>query len=502
MNNDKYDIIIGLEIHVQSKTKSKMFCPCSTDYFHKEPNTLTCPACMGMPGALPVPNKRAIELCILFGLATHCNISPTLRFDRKHYFYPDLPKGYQISQYDNPICFDGYVTINRDGEDINVEIERIHQEEDVAKATHHKEITGEEYTLIDYNKSGMPLIEIVTKPTIHSALEAKLYATKIRQYARYLGISDADMEKGQMRCEPNISVQLKGTWEHVDGKILPKDGHRLYPKVEVKNIGSISAVEKSIEYEVTRLIDMIESGEKIIQQTRGWNAEKGITEFQRSKESAQDYRYFPDPDIPIITITKEDIDSISKELVQLPDQLIEKYINEYGLSRYDAEVITDDRKTAQYFETILSSISTLSYDKKVIAKEIVNWLTGVMFSLSNEKSLNVYDLEFNIEDFKILLDSYLSKKMTISKAKEIFIQSIKEQKSLNELITQTLQSTVGGDKLTEVINTIVSNNQKAVDDYKSGKEASLMFLVGQVMRETKGNTDANTVKNLLIEVLK
>ncbi len=502
MNNDKYDVIIGLEIHIQSKTQSKMFCPCSTDYFHKEPNTLTCPVCMGMPGALPVPNKRAVELCILFGLATNCTISETLRFDRKHYFYPDLPKGYQISQYDNPICSNGYITVNRDGEDIKIDIERIHQEEDVAKATHHKEITGEEYTLIDYNKSGMPLIEIVTKPTIRNALDAKLYANKIRQIARYLGISDADMEKGQMRCEPNISVQTKGSWRYENGKILPNEGYTLNPKVEVKNIGSISAVEKSIEYEVNRLIEMIENGEKIIQQTRGWNAEKGITEFQRSKESAQDYRYFPDPDIPVITVTPQDIERIREQLVKLPDQLISKYMTDYGLNRYDSEVITENKETAEYFENLLNSLKSLNYDIKIIAKELVNWLTGVMFSIANEKGIYVYELEYSIDSFKILMDTYLSKKITISKAKDLFIDSIKNNKDLSILISDTLSNTFDGDKLDQVINNIINNNTKAVDDYKSGKEASLMFLVGQVMRETKGNTDANTVKNRLIELIK
>jgi aspartyl-tRNA(Asn)/glutamyl-tRNA(Gln) amidotransferase subunit B len=251
MNKD-YDVIIGLEIHIQTKTESKMFCSCKSKYFEQEPNTQVCPVCIGLPGALPVPNKRAIEKCILLGLATGCTISPKIRFDRKHYFYPDLPKGYQISQYDNPICSNGEVTIKgENGEQVAVSIERIHQEEDVAKSFHKEEaLTGESYSLIDFNKSGVPLIEIVTKPVIHSAHDAKEYATKIRQIARYLDISDADMEKGQMRCEPNISVQKKGSWKYEDGKILPIGENKLYPKVEVKNIGSISAVEKSIEYEV------------------------------------------------------------------------------------------------------------------------------------------------------------------------------------------------------------------------------------------------------------
>jgi len=280
MENSKYDVIVGLEIHIQTKTNSKMFCTCPTGYFQKEPNTHVCPVCLGLPGALPVPNKRALELCILMGLATNCDIAPEIHFDRKHYFYPDLPKGYQISQYKKPICSNGHVELSNS----TVEIERIHQEEDVAKSTHHIETdTNKEYSLIDYNKSGVPLIEIVTKPCIRSGEQAKEYATRIRQIARYLNISDADMEKGQMRCEPNISVQKKGMWEQKGEEIVPIGKYKLNAKIEIKNIGSITAVEKSINYEVNRLIEALETNKEIIQQTRGWNANKNMTDFHRSK---------------------------------------------------------------------------------------------------------------------------------------------------------------------------------------------------------------------------
>ena len=248
---EKYDVIIGLEIHVQTKTKSKMFCSCPAQYFQKEPNTQVCPMCLGL-GGTPKPNKRALELCILMGLGTNCEIASEIQFDRKHYSYPDLPKGYQITQGENPLCSNGYVEVPSGAK---VEIERIHPEEDVGKSTHHVEAsTGKEYTLLDFNKSSVPLIEIVTKPNIRSAKDAKDYATKIRQVARYLNVSDADMEKGQMRCEPNISIQEKGKWEYKDGKILPIGDYKLNPKTEVKNIGSITAVEKAIEYEVKRMI--------------------------------------------------------------------------------------------------------------------------------------------------------------------------------------------------------------------------------------------------------
>ncbi len=504
MNN--YDVIIGLEIHIQNKTKSKMFCTCSTDYFQKEPNTLTCPACLGMPGALPVPNRRAIELCILMGLATHCKIADIVRFDRKHYFYPDLPKGYQISQYDNPICSDGYVDVVVNGEEKRVEIERIHQEEDVAKSTHHKEKnSGKEYTLVDYNKSGMPLIEIVTKPVIRSAGEAKEYANRIRQIARYVGASDADMEKGQMRCEPNVSVQVKGTWEYKDGKIFPKEGYTLNPKVEIKNIGSISAVEKSILYEVDRLIKEIESGSKIVQQTRGWDADRGVTTFQRSKESAQDYRYLPDPDIPLIQITDKDIKEISKELPELPSEKYERYVKDYGLSSYDSDVLSQDRNTAQYYDQLVEVLKK-QFDIKEAAKEGANWLTGIIFGLSNDLNKPITDIlsvEF-FEDFKDLISAIKSKQITSSKGKEIFDSAVRENKiqELSDMVKQSVSSVVTDDSAIETMaRDVLEANEKAVKEYKGGKTTVIMFLVGQLMREAKGNVNPTTAKEILEKLL-
>ena len=501
MKKENYDIIIGLEIHIQSKTQSKMFCSCPTQYFGKEPNTHVCPTCLGLPGALPVPNKRAIELCILLGIATNCDIDSEIHFDRKHYFYPDLPKGYQISQYKRPICSDGYIEIkDEDGKKYSIGIERIHQEEDVAKSTHHTE-GNLEYSLIDYNKSGVPLIEIVSKPNIRSAYQAKEYATKIRQIVRYLGISDADMEKGQMRCEPNISVQTKGTWEYKNGEILPIGDNKLNSKVEVKNIGSISAVEKSIEYEVERMIKEIEESKKIVQQTRGWNADKGITEFQRSKETADDYRYMPDPDIPIVEIKDEDIERISKEIVELPEEKKDRYLTTYSLSEYDSDVLTADRDISKYFEDILE---ILSKDMETVkaAKAASNWITGAVFSIANDKKIDINESNIPKESLSYLILEFEKKILTRNKAEELLRESLEQKKDLKELISNTIEeSKQNTDNLDSIVDEVISNNPKAVSDFKSGKQASIGYLVGQVMQKTKGSADPNKARLVLIEKL-
>lgn len=493
---EKYDVIIGLEIHIQTKTNSKMFCSCAAQYFEKKPNTQVCPVCAGLPGALPVPNKRAIEKCILFGLATNCTISKNIRFDRKHYFYPDLPKGYQISQYDNPICFNGYVNIkNRKGEKVKVEIERIHQEEDVAKSLHVKN-----YTLIDCNKSGVPLIEIVTKPVIKSAFEAKEYAAKIRQIVRYLDISDADMEKGQMRCEPNISVQKKGTWEYDNTIIKPLGKNKLNPKVEIKNIGSISAVEKSIDYEVQRIIKAIENNEKIVQQTRGWNADKGITEFQRSKESAQDYRYCPDPDIPIITITKDVINEISKELVELADEKIDKYMSKYKLSEYDAQLLTASKENSVFFETLLTKVNK-DVDKNA-AKIVANWITGPIFAHLNNTNKTLKDLENIIEDLSLLIIKVEKKEFLNSKAREILEKALNEGISLKKLLEESDTEIIEDENQIEnFVKKAIEENKNAVNDYKAGKKNAISFLTGQVMKASRGNANPKMVQQILIKLI-
>jgi aspartyl-tRNA(Asn)/glutamyl-tRNA(Gln) amidotransferase subunit B len=499
MGNEKYDLIVGLEIHIQTKTNSKMFCSCPTGYFHEEPNTHVCPVCLGLPGALPVPNKRALELCVLMGLATNCSIDNEIYFDRKHYFYPDLPKGYQISQYKRPICSNGKVELSNS----TVEIERIHQEEDVAKSTHHIESsTGLDYSLIDYNKSGVPLIEIVTKPCIRSAQEAKEYATRIRQIARYLNISDADMEKGQMRCEPNISIQEKGKWEYKDGMIVAIDDYELNPKVEVKNIGSITAVEKSIEYEFNRLVEALENGEEIIQQTRGWNADRGITEFQRSKETADDYRYMAEPDIPVIEISDDDISRISEELVELPHEKIKRYKEEYKLSNYDAEVLSAEREVSEFYDKLVKKLNKEINDLPSSAKLAANSITGTIFAWLNEKGISISEANLDLHDLVQWNLALHENEITKNKAEELLKKSLNKGEDLSDLLDEfRTKAEKSADSLEDTIKEVIDENSNAVSDYKDGKKASIGFLIGQVMQKTQGTADPNEARSILIKEL-
>lgn len=490
---EKYDLIVGLEIHIQTNTQSKMFCTCPAKYFQKEPNTQVCPVCLGLPDApLPLVNKRAIELCILMGLGTNCNIENEIHFYRKHYSYPDLAKGYQISQYNNPLCSNGYVE-TVDG--VRIDIERIHPEEDVAKSTHHTEkSSGKSYFLIDYNKSSVPLIEIVTKPCIRTPKDAKDFATEVRKIARYLNISEGDMEKGQMRCEPNVSVQEKGKWEYKDGKIVPKGNYKLNPKVEVKNIGSITAVEKSIIYERERLIKCIEEGEEIIQQTRGWDADRNITVFQRSKEDAEDYNYTPDPDIPIIEVSSTDIERISEELIELSNEKINRYIKDWDISKYAAEVISSTKENAYYFEKLQKQLSK-ELSEKEAALEASNWLMGTIFAIGN--------LNIDIADLTLLILAFKNGIITKNKGEEILKDSLENGKDIKKELEKIKEEKENvTDNLVEIVKDTIKNNSKAVNDYMGGKESTLGFLVGQVMQNTKGTANPNDVRETLINELK
>ncbi|MEK7097562.1 MAG: Asp-tRNA(Asn)/Glu-tRNA(Gln) amidotransferase subunit GatB, partial [Patescibacteria group bacterium] len=344
-----HDVIIGLEIHAELKTKSKMFCSCDNDSENKEPNTVVCPICLGQPGTLPVPNKQAIEWTLLVGLCLDGKISRLSKFDRKNYFYPDLPKGYQISQYDLPFVYDAKLEIN--GDDIS--ITRIHLEEDTGKSSHP---AGKNYSLVDYNRAGTPLMEMVTDPVIRDGQTAKKFCQRFQQILRYLDVSDADMEKGHMRCEANISVQEKGRWERKGKDINSIGDYKLNSKVEVKNLNSFRAIEKAIDYEIKRQIQALQDGEKIIQETRGWNEDKGETFSQRTKETSADYRYFPEPDIPPIKIDDGWIEKIRQDLIELPTAKIKRFKEEYDLSEQDAEILAGDKDLADFTEKTISEL--------------------------------------------------------------------------------------------------------------------------------------------------
>jgi aspartyl-tRNA(Asn)/glutamyl-tRNA(Gln) amidotransferase subunit B len=444
-----YRVIIGLEVHVELKTKSKMFCSCSADYFGQEPNTHTCPVCLGLPGALPVPSQQAIEWCVQIGHALNCNISLFSKFDRKNYFYPDLPKGYQISQYDEPFCSSGHIEIN--GKKFG--ITRVHMEEDTGKLTH-----AGDSSLIDFNRSGVPLVEIVTEPDFDNAKDVKAYLQKLQQIVRYLGVSDADMEKGQMRLEPNISIAY-GEELMADGKNHEHSATRHLPpyKVEVKNINSFGFVEKAIDFEIKRQLEILEKGETPKQETRGWDENKNATVSQRAKEEANDYRYFPEPDIPPIRWTQAKIDELKNSLPELPDAKLARFEKSFGLSRYDAEILTKEITTADFFEQAVKDSK-----EKVTAKQIANYIIN--------RHVNI--------------DEVLPAKL---------IEDILQANKTNDINT---------DELIAVVQKILKDNPKIAEDFKHGNPNVIQFAIGQVMYIIKKKIDTNIVRKLIMEELK
>jgi aspartyl-tRNA(Asn)/glutamyl-tRNA(Gln) amidotransferase subunit B len=436
-----YEPVVGMEIHVELKTASKMFCGCKNDPFHApKPNIYTCPVCLGLPGALPVPNKKAVEWTIKLGLALGCEINLFSKFDRKNYFYPDLAKGYQISQYDQPFAINGTLG--------GVGIRRVHLEEDTGKLQ-HSTVDGKKVSLVDFNRSSVPLVEIVTEPDIHSGDQAKEFLKKLHQIVRYLEISDADMEKGSMRLEPNISVR-QGSGDRVQGTAelqLPPY------KVEVKNINSFSFVKKAIEYEAKRHIEMLERGETPKQETRGWNEDKGVTFAQRSKEEAEDYRYFPEPDIPPMRFTREYIADVQSHIGELPQAKKERFIGAFGLNEYDAELITESKALADFYEAAVS----VGEEQGVTAKQLANWIIN-----KKVDSANV--------------------------APGALVAEVKKATTVED---------VSEDVVGAAIETVMKANEKAVTDFRAGKEQSFMFLFGQTLRQLQGKGDKQKIQELL-----
>lgn len=441
MNN--YIPVIGLEIHVELKTKSGMFCQCANGLDDAAANSQVCPVCLGLPGALPVPNKKAIEWTIKIGKALNCAISHHTKFDRKHYSYPDLAKGYQISQYDEPIAKTGYLEFGPNhgtykNEAKKFRIHRVHLEEDTGKLIHKNDETR-----IDFNRSGVPLVEIVTEPDFTSSSDVKMFLEELHAIIRYLDVSDADLEKGTMRMEPNISVKLVGA----EG--LPKY------KVEVKNINSFNFVKRAIDFEVARHIELLESGKTPAQETRGWDSEKGITYSQRTKEEAHDYRYFPEPDIPPFILEDEYIKKITDTIPELPKAKLDRFIKELHLKELDAYIISRDRAVADYFEAVLTLVKKENKDPGIEQK--------VASALTNKR---------------------------ISSA-------VSPEESAKKYIELTKPVATDTGLLAESVKKVVAANEKAVSEYKSGKTTVIMFLVGQVMKEMKGKADASTVRKAL-----
>lgn len=471
--NEKYEVVIGLEVHAQLLTNTKIFCGCSTK-FGSLPNSNVCPVCLGHPGVLPVLNKKVVEYTVLMGKATNCRINKKSVFARKNYFYPDLPKDYQISQYEEPICEHGKVTIEfKDGSKKDIGLTRIHMEEDAGKSIHD---LGDD-TMIDLNRTGTPLMEIVSEPDMRSAEEAFLYLTKLKQLLLYLGICDGNMEEGSLRCDANISIRLKGE-------------SKLGTKVEVKNMNSFRNVEKAIECEIERQIDMVEEGKTIIQQTLLWNADLNNVFPMRTKEEAHDYRYFPDPDLMPVIVDEKWENEIAMSLPELPDVKKERFINQFSLPKYDSEILTSSRELADYYEQVLNE--TNDY------KTASNWVMTEVLKSVNENKIS--PKEFNVTPQNLgKLISLINKNTISSKiAKDIFPEMIQSGKDPESIVKEkNLVQISDSSELESMIDKILDANPKDVQDYLGGKEKAIGFFVGQIMKESKGKANPQIVNQLL-----
>ena len=474
----EYETVIGLEVHVELATKTKIFCACSTA-FGSAPNTHTCPVCTGMPGSLPVLNKKVVEYAMAVGLATNCQINQYSKFDRKNYFYPDNPQNYQISQLYLPICHDGGVEIETEsGGKKTIGIHEIHMEEDAGKLVHDD---WEGVSLVDYNRSGVPLIEIVSEPDMRSAEEVIAYLEKLRMTIQYLGASDCKMQEGSMRADVNLSVREKGAKE-------------FGTRTEMKNIGSFKAIAHAIEAETARQIDLIESGEKVVQETRRWNDDQGYSYAMRSKEDAKDYRYFPDPDLPPVCISDEWLESVRAALPELQPEKMARYQSEYGLSEYDSRILTESKKMADMFE----KTTTLCQKPKKVA----NWLIGEASRLLKEKGQDAESLWFSPIHLAQLTDLVDAGTINNNTAKEVFTAIFEQDVDPSAYVDAHGLGMVNDDSaLEQAVSDVLAANPKTVEEYKSGKTKVLGFLVGQVMKAMKGKANPGKVNEMMTEKL-
>ena len=493
-----YEAVIGLEIHVQLKTRSKMFCSCENLGGGGEPNTTVCPVCMGHPGTLPVLNQEAIKKGLKLSLALHCEISNDTRFDRKHYFYPDLPKGYQISQYDRPIGVGGYLTLLVDGIEKKFELERLHLEEDAGKIFHR----GKE-SLVDFNRTGVPLAEIVTKPVFRSAAEARQFLQELRLIARYLGVSDADMEKGQLRCDANISLRKPGE-------------KKLNAKTEVKNLNSFKAVEKALLYEMQRQGKLHDTGKPPQQnETHGWDENKLITVVQRGKEESHDYRYFPEPDLPRLVIDDTEIAAARAALPELPAAKRRRFITEFELRSEDVDILATDKDIANYFEAVVSELKNWleavnkdmkdvwSQNKKKIIKLAHSWITRELFKYLKTESDAVSDIKITPENFSEFISLVYEAKVNSTSAQTIFDKMYHEGRDPSDIAEdENLFQTADTDTIREFARLVIKENPKQAQQFTDGKEVVLQYLVGQIMKKSHGTASPQVASDILREELK
>lgn len=474
-----FEVVIGLEVHSQLLTKSKMFCSCSTDYAYAAPNTHVCPICMGMPGVLPVINEQAVVYTIMTALALNCEIPEYSKFDRKNYPYPDLMKGYQISQYDIPLSRNGYLTIEHDGQTKRIGITRVHLEEDTARLLHH-----DGYSLVDINRSGTPLMEIVSEPDMRSPEEARLYMQKLREILVYLGVSSGRMEEGSLRCDANISVR-------------PRGQQKLGVKSEIKNMNSFRSVERALAYEAQRQIELLRAGQPIHQETRGWVETKGITVPQRSKEYAHDYRYFPEPDLPPLLISRAWVEELRARLPELPDARRARYMDEYGLSVQDANVLTEDKALGDYFEQVVAVSQT--GDRKARAKAAANLVLNDVVRLLKNNSISIQESPLSPAASANLLDLLENDRITGKQAKEVLEEAFASGKMPDAIVKEKGFEPPISDQgaLERIIEEVIANNSKAASDYRAGKTNALQALKGQVMKQTRGRAKPDIVETLL-----
>ena len=477
----KYEPVIGLEVHVQLGTRTKIFCGCANG-FGAGPNTNVCPVCLGLPGALPVLSRRAVELAIAASLALHCKVSPFSRFARKNYFYPDLPKGYQISQYDQPLAEHGYLDVDVDGTPKRIGITRVHMEDDAGKSIHDGFKDSGRYTYVDLNRSGTPLIEIVSEPDMRASDEAYAYLTEIKQVLQYIGVSDCDMEKGQLRCDANVSVRLRGA---------PQFG----TKAEVKNLNSFRFLKLALDYEISRQVELIESGGKVVQETRLYNPDLGQTFGMRSKEHAHDYRYFPEPDLVPLRISEHWLHKVKSRLPELPADRRQRLVSQYELREYDANVLTQTREIGDYFE----SAAKVSADGRSTA----NWVSGDLAALLKAAGKEIADSPVSAENLGELISLINKGELTGKLAKEILPKMFETGDSPSAIMEREgLKQISDSSALERIIDEVLAANPKQVEQYKGGKTTVIGFLVGQVMKASRGQANPGAVNDLLNKKLR
>jgi aspartyl-tRNA(Asn)/glutamyl-tRNA(Gln) amidotransferase subunit B len=485
----EYEVVIGMEIHFEVKTKSKMFCSCLNNPEETVPNKNVCPICMGHPGTLPTINREAIVKVVQAGLAIGCDIAAFSKFDRKNYFYPDLPKGYQVTQYDLPLCKNGFLEVN--GKKIRVN--RIHMEEDTGKLVHP---AGAGYSLVDLNRSSVPLAELVTEPDLRSAADAKDFCKQLQLIIRTIGAGDGDMEKGHMRCEANISIRPVGREE-------------FGTKVEVKNLNSFRAVEKAIEYEIKRQTEVLSDGGKIEQETRGWDANKQVTFMQRKKESAHDYRYFPEPDLPPMDLSKEagmfDVEKLRAELPELPLQKKYRLMDQYSLSEENARIFSEDPEMAEKYEEVISELGAWREAENIddaamekLTKLATNYMLTELIKLMSAAGTTVKDLKITAENFAEFITMIYESKVSSSGAQALLKEMFESGGDPSNIVESKGFGQVSDEGAIEkVVDTVIAANQKSVEDYKAGKGNALQFLIGQVMKESKGQANPKVAEDIL-----